>query len=98
LTFYYSTPFGITNEATIETKINIYPNPFNYFIIVEADNLNNASSIVITSLNGKIIRNVKLIAASQRIDLFDIKEGVYIIEIVTQDQKEVNRKAIKIEK
>jgi len=98
LTFYYSTPFGITNEATIENKINIYPNPFNYFIIVEADNLNNASSIVITSLNGKIIRNVKLIAVSQRIDLFDIKEGVYIIEIVTQDQKEVNRKALKIEK
>lgn len=95
LTFFYN-PLGITNEAPIENKINIYPNPFNDFIIVEVNDVNNVSSIVITDLNGKIIRNVKSINTNQRIDFFDINEGVYIIKILTQDNREIIRRAIKI--
>lgn len=97
LTFFYN-PLGITNKESIENKINIYPNPFNDFIIVEVKNLNDEYSIVITDLNGKIIKNLKSIATKQRIDLFDIKQGIYFIKTRTSTNEEITRRIIKIEK
>ncbi len=97
LSFYYYL-LRIENGTINKNEISIYPNPFNDFIIVEGKNLNHEFSIVITDLNGKVIKDFQSVFTKERIDLINIKQGIYIIKILTPKNKEISKKIIKIEK
>ncbi len=80
---------GITQTYDIENNdITIYPNPFNNFINIDADNI-----IKITLYNSISVKIIE--TSNNNIDTSTLKEGVYFIEIITLNSK-ICKKLIKL--
>jgi len=71
---------GIQNK--MESKANIYPNPAQDFIIVEAD---DKSEIKIMDISGKILYRETLNNSKQRINVSHLNTGVYIISVTNKN-------------
>jgi len=77
----------IGNIQQVAEQINIYPNPANNFVYINAPIKINLS---LCSIEGKILKQVK---KSNRISLQDLAEGIYFLQIY-----DVKGKLIKMEK
>ena len=77
---------GITEELV--EKVNIYPNPANNFITINANN-NTISSVKLYSVEGKLLRNYTTNQTSVIIEKNELTNGLYFIEL------EVNKQTIK---
>jgi hypothetical protein len=65
-----------------ELDINLYPNPANNRVTVEAgETINNAS---IYSMSGRMIYNQSFNATKVEIDLAQFKQGLYLVKIETE--------------
>jgi len=71
---------GIQNK--MESKANIYPNPAQDFIIVEAD---DKSEIKIMDISGKILYRETLNNSKQRINVSHLNTGVYIVSVTNKN-------------
>ncbi|MDR0874352.1 MAG: T9SS type A sorting domain-containing protein [Prevotellaceae bacterium] len=60
-----------------ETTINVYPNPFADYIIV---NTQSAGNVTIYDLSGKAVLNVHLKNGNNRIDTSALPKGVYVLK------------------
>lgn len=73
--------FGTVQSALIPVKQNIlalYPNPVDRFLVVNAP---EEGQIEITSLNGKLLFNGKVIAGNNTINLDCVQSGMYLVKI-----------------
>ena len=77
---------GITEELV--EKVNIYPNPANNFITINANN-NTISSVKLYSVEGKLLRNYTTNETSVIIEKNELTNGLYFIEL------EINKQTIK---
>ena len=77
---------GITEE--LAEKVNIYPNPANNFITINANN-NTISSVKLYSVEGKLLRSHTTNQTSVIIEKNELTNGLYFIEL------EVNKQTIK---
>ena len=77
---------GITEELV--EKVNIYPNPANNFITINANN-NTISSVKLYSVEGKLLRNYTTNQTSVIIEKNELTNGLYFIEL------EINKQTIK---
>ena len=77
---------GITEELV--EKVNIYPNPANNFITINANN-NTISSVKLYSVEGKLLRNYTTNQTSVIIEKNELTNGLYFVEL------EVNNQTIK---
>ena len=73
-TFYFTTEFDGVDESQ-NANINIYPNPTSDFINVEGI---DPQTITIYSLDGKLVKTVE---GTNVVDVRDLDEGVYLINI-----------------
>lgn len=85
----------INNQEINENEIDIYPNPFQDNFIIEGNKLNKTYSIEILDLSGKVIKNIIAKEPNQKIELIDVKQGMYFIKILTPRNKQIIRKIIK---
>lgn len=89
---------GVDDEEFSGNEISVYPNPFTDFITVDSENLNEGFSLVITDLNGKIIKRFETVSSKQRFDLSFIKQGTYIVKVITPEDEEISKRVIKVRK
>ena len=65
----------------LENPFNVYPNPANGYIILDNNSKSAKHSIRLISTSGEIVMQKQLFGGSNRIDLNNQKEGIYILEI-----------------
>ncbi|NSW46581.1 MAG: C10 family peptidase [Bacteroidales bacterium] len=77
---------SLNNENNINNKINVFPNPFtNILTITYSSNINVLISLI--DIYGKYIFKNKSFNFNSQLNLEDLKEGIYILEI--NDKKNV---------
>ncbi|HBO74329.1 MAG: hypothetical protein A2W97_07135 [Bacteroidetes bacterium GWE2_40_63] len=77
------------NENSPLLNFTIYPNPASSFINITTD-ING--EVVLSDILGKNLRNIRLnelsvIADTYRLDLLDLKNGIYIVTLIPSDSK-----------
>ena len=70
-------------------NVEVYPNPFDSYISLKGLE-NNVAGINVIDQIGKLVGSYK-IKEGEKIDLFDLKSGVYLVEIQLNDTKIVRR-------
>ena len=85
-----TTDFGSNNML-------IFPNPANSTIQISLQNTSETlNSVSITDILGKNIRTMKVATGYQtNIDIADLSQGVYFVEIITQNGLKQTKKLIK---
>lgn len=74
------------------SNFSVYPNPAQTSISVDGLNGANFEAVVITNLNGAIVKEIRSISTSnQTIDVSDLENGIYLIQVETASSKEVIR-------
>ncbi len=80
-------PISVTVLKTDDlktTSLKFYPNPANSFIFLNLDPNNKMEQISITDLSGKVLLNWHYIK-NNRLDVSSLKDGLYIIQVITND-------------
>lgn len=90
--YYFHTVAGINDLAAQGKSITIYPNPAKDFIVIAG--VEN-SVIEIFDMKGQLIRNLVSSSAETRINISDLKAGVYFIN-ARNDESATTFKLIKI--
>ena len=81
------------NEANV-SSVSIYPNPTNGEFYISS--IANAVSVTVYSVDGKvIINNLKVINSNQLINLGNVENGVYFVEVSNETSKETIRLIVK---
>ncbi|MDR2806025.1 MAG: DUF4465 domain-containing protein [Dysgonamonadaceae bacterium] len=65
-------------NVSVSAKINVYPNPFTDYIIV---NTIESGTATIYDLSGKALLAEKLINGSNRIDVSSLSKGIYVLKV-----------------
>jgi hypothetical protein len=65
-----------TDELEELNAISVYPNPASDFVIIDQG---NNSTLKIQSINGQLIKEIQMNAGSNRLDISELKDGVYIL-------------------
>ncbi|PCJ22662.1 MAG: hypothetical protein COA97_13150, partial [Flavobacteriales bacterium] len=74
------------SEITSDNMINVYPNPANNYIVIEAEFDMYSSNIQITDIQGKRIP-AKILAQNQKslvLDVTNLSNGLYFLTINNQ--------------
>jgi len=79
------TNIGLSED--IVEKVNIYPNPANNFITINAQN--PITTVKLYSVDGKLLRNYTTNTTTVSIEKNELTEGLYFIEL------EINKQTIK---
>ena len=80
---------GLVANNNIDNKFNIFPNPVRNSLSIQT-NFSNYS-IRITDILGNNIYSIKNVSYNKTIDVSDIKNGTYLIELTTNSEKKVNK-------
>jgi hypothetical protein len=73
--------------------IKVYPNPATDNLIIE--NLENISSVIVTSIDGTIVRDERLVNSTKAsISLSDLSPGLYFVSVRTSSQSITVKKII----
>jgi photosystem II stability/assembly factor-like uncharacterized protein len=84
-------PVNTNNLKIDEPYYNIYPNPCDDYFIIEAPALSN---VCLTSIDGKILKEFKMMNEQSKININSLPNGIYIIAI-TSDRIHYVSKIIK---
>lgn len=77
------------NQITINNKIYTYPNPASDIITLNIDNINNEDIILnIYNVTGTLARSELLRQNQKQINIVDLSNGVYVVEIKTKEWTE----------
>lgn len=82
------------NEIENEQDFNLYPNPTNGTININFEYEMKIREINVTSLDGKIIQSETFTNQSfksSQLDLNNLKEGMYYLEVILQDGKALTK-------
>ena len=74
--------YDIENEKTKDTKINVFPNPFDNSITITSI---NAGNIIISDLTGRIILQEKISSGVTKLDSSSWNSEMYIVTIITDN-------------
>ncbi len=83
-----------TSNFENENSFLVYPNPSNYEISITSDKIKNATIKLINTLGQLVYQSNNNQNTTFKIDLTNIKSGIYILEI-NQNQKVFRQKIIK---
>jgi len=84
---------GLNITSNNEMILNLYPNPANDFIMVEADKPDK-NIFVIANINGQISITGRLINKTTKIDISELPEGTYFIKLDKEGGRTETRKFI----
>jgi Secretion system C-terminal sorting domain len=75
------------SEPTASKVCSIFPNPSNNILNVQADD--KISKIKIRLLNGQIIKELDPYSKKCEIDISDIKNGIYFVQIISKGNQKI---------
>lgn len=78
---FWVTPLDITQTVENKININIYPNPATDYVTVEAEDL---QQVTLIDMTGKALCSMATKGNSVRLDISDLKSGVYFISAKTR--------------
>ncbi|WP_407405745.1 fibronectin type III domain-containing protein [Chryseobacterium sp.] len=81
-----------TSEATKKNEIKVYPNPFHD--VISISDIANAKSLSVMDISGRVIRKINEVTANS-VNLSDLKEGLYILQLTYKDGSISSHKVIK---
>ena len=87
------TTLSLQEESLNKVEFLIYPNPTNHFLTLKSNNT-SIKHFVITSVLGKIVKEVKQTTQSITVDVSDLNPGTYFIKGQTIDGVIFNHKFI----
>jgi hypothetical protein len=91
---FWVTPLDITQtEENEAANICVYPNPTTDFVTVEAEDL---QSVTLYDINGKTLSSMAAKGNSVRLDVSDLKAGVYIISAKTRSTSSFVKSILKM--
>lgn len=96
---YYTNPSIITDVSNLslsEINIEIYPNPANQYVYINSDANDYPLHYQVLSIDGKLLIDNKL-NKDEFIDISELSNGMYIIQILNKDGKIYSSKLIKME-
>lgn len=70
---------GLSIDKNIFESVSIFPNPATNNVNIS--NLPSGSTIKMMDMTGKVIYSTQFISSTENIDLFDVKAGVYFLNI-----------------
>jgi hypothetical protein len=81
---------AVTGISTLNAKlISVYPNPAGDYVYI--NNLPEKTSVRIFNLLGELVRNSTSTNKTEKIDVYDLPPGVYIIKLSVKDFETVAR-------
>lgn len=82
---------GINSSTMFSKNINIYPNPANQIIKIQGIKNNELNKTIINIYNtqGLLVLNQNIIYESQEIDIRNLSKGIYLINIIKDNNIEV---------
>ena len=87
------TPWSSINDYRNDLAVSFYPNPANDYLVITADE--PISSVVIYSLNGKKVQEYNgYVENTAQIDISEIVQGTYMIEVYSADNKSLGQKVV----
>ena len=84
---------GVGQVVSLQNKIKIYPNPTSKYIYIN-QGIKKELKFSVFNINGQLIKSSLLNSISNKIDLSNLKNGVYFIRIETENEVKT-RKIIK---
>ena len=78
------------NDISIEKDVTIIPNPFKDILTVNLPT-QDLITIQVVNMNGRIVKNVKVLNSSTTIDLQDFANGVYFVQAVFENEVVVEK-------
>jgi hypothetical protein len=84
--------YGVLANTTfsINSKINIYPNPVKNIVTIDYNFTNFANLEIIDSV-GRLVNTSKLNNNSNKIDISNLSNGTYIFKIISEEGIGINR-------
>lgn len=90
----YDAVVGI-NDINFNNQLNIFPNPISNFITIQTTEY-TFNEVTIINLKGQELRSIKLNNVNyQKMDLSDLKKGIYLLKIVSDSGQSITRKVVK---
>jgi hypothetical protein len=85
------------NEMINNNQLKLYPNPSNGFVEIENVSQYKIDKIIVFDLMGKEIYNKKITttASNLKLDLSNIQNGMYMVNIVFENQQKFTQKFVK---
>ena len=95
IVFKSSNDSSSTDGSTIDKSISIYPNPTSSMVTISSNN-QKITGFKIYSMDGKLIYDEKgKVSKSFQLDISDYSNGIYIINIETDNGEKISKKLIK---
>ncbi|MDZ4204396.1 MAG: T9SS type A sorting domain-containing protein [Bacteroidales bacterium] len=84
-----SSQLGVNEPVELNSKIIIYPNPASDFITLNFDNANNTDlTLNIYNVIGTLVKYEILKQNNRQINIGDLKNGIYMVEIKSKEWSE----------
>lgn len=78
----YNVELSIATRTLQQVGISLYPNPTSNYIVING--LSDAERIEVINVNGKLLKEIN--NPSNRIDVWDIPNGLYIIKVFSKSE------------
>jgi len=90
--FIQNSSVGIIETQSRKLLFSIYPNPTADIVTLKLDNLNHSNLTVnIYNLTGALVKTVKLHQNIQQINVHDLVNGIYMVEIKSEEHTDVKK-------
>jgi hypothetical protein len=90
--FIQNSSVGIIETQNRKLSFSIYPNPTADIVTLKLDNLNHSNLTVnIYNLTGTLVKTVKLHQNIQQINVHDLVNGIYMVEIKSEEHTDVKK-------
>jgi hypothetical protein len=90
---YNGITIGLTSNQIEDSDISIYPNPSNEKIMLEANS--NLKKIIITTVDGKVVREIFSSQKSLTLDVSELSKGIYFVRMTLPSGEVVTKKMVK---
>ena len=77
-------------DDLVMEAVNVYPNPVHTMLTIESEQLKQ-SDIILRDIIGKTVFIIKADENREKIDLSSLAKGIYLLEIVQDDRRQVQR-------
>jgi len=90
--YYYSDHTASISENKSDFAVKIFPNPASDIVTLNIDNTNNADlTLNIYNVIGKLVRSELLKQNQKQINISDLKNGIYLVEIKSKKWSEIKK-------
>ena len=79
----------------VEQQFSIYPNPTSTILHIDFEEFNSETNFQITSVNGEIVMNGLLENQSNEVNISELKNGIYFINVLLNNQMTKTERIVK---